>query len=79
MDISSRQIFLTHTQNGHFNFMNSCGALSDIVLEGERMVQKNLADFALLYTGVSGVGIHSTAITTTNIYEHIYIHVNVCI
>ena len=46
--------------------MDSSGALTDTVLEGERMVQKELAGSALLYTGLRGVGIDPTALTTNN-------------
>ena len=50
---------------GHENPMNSSRALSDIVLEDERMSQKDWQGFPLLYTGWLAVGIDSMSLTTT--------------
>ena len=45
----------THFQKiGHDNPMNSSGTLSDTVLEGERMVQKDWAGFHSAIHGVTG-------------------------
>ena len=44
--------------------MNSSGALSDTVPEGERMAQKDRAGFRSAVPGSLGVGINSTALAT---------------
>ena len=45
--------------------MNSSGALSEILLESEKVVQKNWAGFHSAHTATLGVRLDSTALTTT--------------
>lgn len=59
--------------------MNSSGAVSDTASEGERMAKKTGQSSSLLHTGLIGVGINSTALTTKKnaaylfiIYTHIF-------
>ena len=52
-------------KTGHENPMNSSGALSDTVLEGERMAQEERAAFHSAVHRSLGVGIDPVALTTT--------------
>lgn len=57
----------TFKEMGHDSPTNSSGVLGDTVLERERTAPKSGQSSALLYTGLLGVGIQWTALTTKRI------------